>query len=76
MRKALIALATAVLLALATALPTVAHQDPCGETTPAPGHSAYALHHIAPFAKTHIIPFEHLPGDHMGYAGLCGVLAP
>ncbi len=75
MRNALIALVAAGLIALASAVPAFAHQDPCGGSTP--GHSSYALHHVAPLAREGgIRAGEHLPGEHMGYAGLCGVLAP
>ncbi len=75
MRKAVIALVAAGLIALASAVPTFAHQAPCDESTP--GHSSYALHHVAPLAKEGgISAHDHLPGSHRGYAGLCGVLAP
>lgn len=78
MRKMLLAFVTTLALLLTLPFTAAAHQEPCGTGTP--GHSSYALHHIAPLARTgglpHVETGPHIPGTHQGYAGLCGVLAP
>jgi hypothetical protein len=75
MRKTVAALLAAAGLALALSGPVAAHTgtgDPCAET--APGHSAYAMHHIVVLAQAGALGAGgHLPGEHQGYAGLCGV---
>ncbi len=51
--------------------------DPCVSNETHPGHSAYALHHVAVTARAGGLGAGgHIPGEHFGYAGLCGVLAP
>ena len=77
MRKKLaVALTVAMMSALMGGAPAFAHQAPCDDTL-GPGHSEYATHHIVPFATTgELGAGGHIPGEHHGYAGLCGVLAP
>lgn len=51
--------------------------DPCASNETHVGHSAYALHHVAVEAQEgNLGAGGHIPGEHQGYAGLCGVLAP
>jgi hypothetical protein len=51
--------------------------DPCASDATHAGHSAYAHHHIVVEAQAgNLGAGAHVPGTHMGYAGLCGVLAP
>ena len=69
--------ASGIALALSALMltPVAAHQAPCEDL--GPGESTYAQHHIVPLATTgELGAGGHIPGEHMGYAGLCGVLAP
>jgi hypothetical protein len=74
MRKKLAtAFALAVVSAFTIGAPAFAHQAPCEETA-GPGHSEYAKHHVVPLAKSgELGAGGHIPGEHHGYAGLCGV---
>ena len=74
-RKIIAAFTFATMTALMVSAPAfahVGHGNPCDET--APGHSAYAKHHIVPSAQEQSLGPEHghAPGSHQGYAGLCG----
>ena len=73
MRKKIVAALTfATMSALLVGAPAFAHQAPCDES--GPGHSSYAQHHVAALAKEGGIGAGgHIPGEHRGYAGLCGV---
>jgi hypothetical protein len=77
-KKIAVALTVAMMSALMVGAPAFAHVgagDPCSEA--APGHSTYAMHHIVPLATTGGLGAGgHIPGEHHGYAGLCGVQAP
>ncbi len=76
MRKKIIAaLVLAMMSALMFSAPASAHQAPCAEAL-GPGHSEFAAHHIVPLAKEGGLgEGGHVPGEHRGFAGLCGVLA-
>jgi uncharacterized low-complexity protein len=51
--------------------------DPCVSNEEHRGHSAYAHHHIVVEAQAgNLGAGGHKPGEHRGYAGLCGVHAP
>ncbi len=66
------ALAVSAVSALLVGAPAFAHQAPCEETA-GPGHSEYAKHHVVPLAKAgELGAGGHKPGEHHGYAGLCG----
>lgn len=71
-KKISVALTVAMMSALMVSTPAFAHQAPCEEAA-GPGHSEYAQHHIVPFAQDGVLGQEHKPGEHHGYAGLCGV---
>ena len=72
-KKIATALTVAMTSALMVGAPAFAHQAPCEETA-GPGHSEYAKHHIVPLAKAGGLGAGgHIPGEHHGYAGLCGV---
>jgi hypothetical protein len=72
MRTLLVALLLGLGLAFGSLTPTAAHQAPC-EDELGPGHSEYAQHHIVPHAKAgELGDGGHKPGEHRGYAGLCG----
>ena len=74
-RKIAFALAVATVSVLMVGAPAFAHQAPC-EDTAGPGHSEFAQHHVVPLAKEGKLGAdEHKPGEHHGYAGLCGVQA-
>lgn len=74
MRRLLLAGAAALALSVGAVFPALAHTgigDPC--VTTAPGHSAYAMHHIVVLARDQGLGSGgHIPGFHMGYHGLCG----
>jgi hypothetical protein len=71
-KKMATALAFAVVSALTVGAPAFAHQAPCEEDE-GPGHSEYAKHHVVPLAKEgELGSGGHKPGEHHGYAGLCG----
>ncbi len=74
-KKIAAALSFTVMSALMVGTPAfahVGHGNPCDEG--APGHSAYAKHHIVPLAQEgNLGAGGHKPGEHHGYAGLCGV---
>ena len=73
MRKRLLVLLMGLLMVAMSASPAFAHQAPCEETA-GPGYSEYAKHHVVPLAKTSELGAGgHMPGEHHGYAGLCGV---
>ncbi len=72
-RKIIAALVLAMMSALMFGSSAFAHQAPCDEAL-GPGHSEYAQHHVAPLAKSGGLGAGgHIPGEHQGYAGLCGV---
>ena len=72
-KKMATALAFAMVSALTVGTPAFAHQAPCDEEA-GPGHSEYATHHVVALAKTgELGAGGHIPGEHHGYAGLCGV---
>jgi hypothetical protein len=79
MRRILLLVTVALVMAammVVMAMPAFAHQAPCDDTL-GPGHSEYATHHVVPFATTGALGAGgHIPGEHHGYAGLCGVQAP
>ena len=75
MRKYLVAVLVGLLLTLGVARPAAAHQAPC-EDALGPGHSEFAKHHVVPLARAGALGAGgHTPGEHRGFAGLCGVLA-
>ncbi len=75
-KKMATALAFAVVSALTVGAPAFAHQAPCDEAV-GPGHSEYAQHHVVPIAQAgELGAGGHIPGEHHGYAGLCGVQSP
>ena len=68
MRKRLVVLATAVLMALASAGSGAASHNagPCNESGE-PGHSDFAAHHIVPLAQAGDLGNGgHKPGEHRG----------
>ena len=73
MRRRIIAvLVLALMLALTFSAPAYAHNCPAGDET----NAVYAQHHIVPLATTGGLgEGGHIPGEHMGFAGLCGVLS-
>ena len=73
-KKIATALTVAMTSALMVGAPAFAHQAPCEETAGL-GHSEYAKHHIVPLAQTVGLGAggHNIPGEHHGYAGLCGV---
>ncbi len=77
MRRRIIAVVVlAMMSALMFSAPASAHQAPCADEL-GPGHSEFAKHHIVPLANKGLLgQGGHIPGEHRGFAGLCGVLAP
>ncbi len=74
MRRLLLALLFALTTVLGTAGSSMAHQAPCEDL--GPGHSTFARHHVVPLAQGGMLGAGgHTPGEHKGYAGLCGALA-
>jgi hypothetical protein len=74
--KLAVALAFAMISALTLGAPAFAHQAPCDDTL-GPGHSEYAKHHVVPLAQDGGLGAGgHKPGEHHGYAGLCGAQSP
>ncbi len=72
-KKIAAALSFAMMSALMVGAPAFAHQAPCEESA-GPGHSEYAKHHVVPLAQAgELGAGGHKPGEHHGYAGLCGV---
>jgi hypothetical protein len=65
MCRTIVGLFVAVLLALALASPTAAHDaGPCGDAG-GPGHSDFAQHHVREAVPG---PGGHNPGQHQGYS--------
>ena len=72
-RKFVSALAVSAVSAPMVGAPAFAHQAPSEETA-GPRHSEFAQHHVVPLAKEGGLGAGgHKPGEHHGYAGLCGV---
>ncbi len=73
MRRLIATLSLSTVLTLGLVGVAFGHTDPCGTTTTAAGHSAYAHHHIVVMAHDQGLGAGgHIPGKHMGYHGLCG----
>lgn len=73
MRRTVSAALLVIAMALATAVPALAADagGPC--STAHPGNSGYARNHITVLAHSGMLGKEHKPGEHRGFAGLCGV---
>ncbi len=68
--RIIVVLVLAMLLALTFGTPAYAHNCPEGDET----NAVYAQHHIVPLATTGGLgEGAHIPGEHRGFAGLCGV---
>lgn len=74
MRRLIVTLSLSTVLTLGLVGVAFGHTgdgDPCATT--AAGHSAYAHHHIVVLAHDQGLGAGgHIPGEHMGYHGLCG----
>ena len=73
MRKALVVVATAAIVALSTASPASA-VCPAAEMGD-PGRSEFARHHVVVLAHAGVLGHVHKPGTHRG-ASDCGALNP
>jgi hypothetical protein len=73
MRRLVASFVLSLGLALVAVVPAFA-SDPGGPCSDAhPGNSGYARNHITVLAHAGLLGNTHKPGEHHGYAGLCGV---
>ena len=75
MRRIFATLLLSLVVTLMAAIPALASDagGPCSDAHP--GNSGYARNHITVLAHAGMLGSEHKPGEHHGYAGLCGVHA-